>query len=124
MTKEENTTALSGAKGIMDYCIAVGLPHTWVTILKLHYQEGFPLTKIGGIYESDKEVIAEWRKNKVLKSLGITLPPAAPPPKPSLENREEKGNKLTRRTRKTQGAEKVKRSRGETEKNTDKKVGL
>jgi hypothetical protein len=67
-------TALSGAKAILEYCSSILLPRQWDSILKLHIQEEFPLTKIGGTYESDKDLIIEWRKNRVAKGLGIAAP--------------------------------------------------
>jgi len=70
----ENNTALSGAKAIVEFCASILLPRQWDSILRLHIQEGFPLVKIGGVYESDKDLIIKWRKDKVAQGLGIAVP--------------------------------------------------
>jgi hypothetical protein len=58
-------TALSGIKEITAFCGSIGLPRSDVSILKLHHEEGLPMKKLGGIWESDKDLIVEWRKRRI-----------------------------------------------------------
>lgn len=66
-------TALSGMKAIVDYCGSIGLPRTESSIIQLRLQCGFPMKKLLGIWESDKLLIAEWRKKYIS---GEVEPPA------------------------------------------------
>lgn len=61
----EAETALSGMKEIMEHCNQIGLPRTEASIIQLKKCWGFPMTKIMGVWESDKELIAIWRKKYV-----------------------------------------------------------
>jgi hypothetical protein len=46
-----------------------------VTILKLVREQGFPARKItGGIWESDTELIDEWRKDQIMLKSGYRPP--------------------------------------------------
>ena len=58
-------TALSGIKSITAFCGSIGLPRTDVSILKLQREEGLPMKKLGGIWESDKQAIVDWRKGRL-----------------------------------------------------------
>jgi hypothetical protein len=58
-------TALSGMKAIADYCGVVGLPRTYASITQLINQSRFPARKLLGIWESDKEMIDQWRKKYI-----------------------------------------------------------
>ncbi len=60
-----NETALSGMKAIMAHCGAIGLPRTESSIIQLKLQYGFPMKKLLGIWESDKNLIADWRKQYI-----------------------------------------------------------
>ena len=62
-------TALSGMKAICKH-----FDRSEVTVLALIRDEDFPATKIGGIWESDTELISEWRKNRIATA---TKKPAA-----------------------------------------------
>ncbi len=54
-------SALSGMKEIATYC-----NRSEATILKWIRECGFPAEKIGGVgWESDTEVIGEWRKERL-----------------------------------------------------------
>ena len=52
--------SLTGMKAITDY-----VKRSEVTVLKLIRAEDFPAKKLGGIWESDTELIDEWRKKKI-----------------------------------------------------------
>jgi hypothetical protein len=62
-------TALSGMKEICNH-----VSRSEATVLVLIRDEGFPATKLGGIWESDTELISEWRKNRIATA---TKKPAA-----------------------------------------------
>jgi hypothetical protein len=53
-------TALSGMKEI---CNHFGRSES--TVLILIRDADFPATKIGGVWESDTELVAEWRKERI-----------------------------------------------------------
>lgn len=57
------TKSLTGKKRIACYA-----NRSWATVLKWIKDDHFPATKIDGIWESDKEMIDNWKKNKILKS--------------------------------------------------------
>lgn len=58
---------LSGMKQIAGY-----FGYSEATILKLIQESGFPARKIsGGIWESDKEMIDQWRRDQILIANGI-----------------------------------------------------
>jgi hypothetical protein len=56
-------TALSGKKTIMKY---VG--RSWGTLMGWKDKQGFPMAKIGDRWESDIELIQEWRKGQIRKN--------------------------------------------------------
>lgn len=58
-------TALLGTKQIADF---VGRP--WNTIKKMLTEHGFPAAKINGRWESDKELIGNWRRRMIEKETG------------------------------------------------------
>ena len=64
-------TALSGMKAIREFCGSIGLPRTETSILQLKLQCGFPMKKLLGSWESDKEMIVEWRKKYVQGEIEI-----------------------------------------------------
>lgn len=51
----DRATALTGMKEICQY-----MSRSEVTVLKLIRDQDFPAKKIGGIWESDKELVDEW----------------------------------------------------------------
>lgn len=53
-------TALIGMKAICEY-----MGRSEATVLKLIQTEGLPATKIAGIWESDRVMIDEWRREKI-----------------------------------------------------------
>ena len=53
-------SGLSGMKEICQYC-----GRSEATILRLIRDEGFPAVKIGGSWESDREEITTWRREKI-----------------------------------------------------------
>lgn len=68
--------ALSGMKAITAYCGAIGLPRTEASVIQLKLSYGFPMEKILGIWESDKEAITAWRRRYVAGE--IAPQPSAP----------------------------------------------
>lgn len=54
------TTCLSGRKEIIRY---VG--RSWQTIRKWIREKGFPARKLDGRWESDVEMISEWRRKQI-----------------------------------------------------------
>ncbi len=52
---------LSGMKEITDHC-----KRSESTILKLIREEKFPAEKVGGIWESDTDLIDDWRKKLIV----------------------------------------------------------
>lgn len=60
------TTALSGMKAIRDYCRSINLSSSEASIIQMIKDYGFPARKLCGIWESDREAIAAWRKQYVM----------------------------------------------------------
>ena len=58
-------TVLSGMKAITEHCGSIGLPRTEASIIQLKIQYSFPMKKLLGIWESDKVLIAEWRRKYI-----------------------------------------------------------
>jgi len=52
--------ALIGMKAICEH-----MSRSEATVLKLIQTEGLPATKIAGIWESDRGMIDEWRREKI-----------------------------------------------------------
>lgn len=61
----EENTALSGMTAIRDFCKSISLASSEVTVIQYIQQFGFPARKLGGVWESDKNKIIEWRKKYV-----------------------------------------------------------
>jgi hypothetical protein len=74
----ENNTALSGMKAISQHCRAINLASAECSILDMIRNEGFPARKLGGVWESDKLLIATWRRNRLLSDAPQEEPAAAP----------------------------------------------
>ena len=53
-------TALVGMKQICDY-----YGRSEASILRLILNDGFPASKVLGVWESDKELIDQWRKENI-----------------------------------------------------------
>jgi predicted DNA-binding transcriptional regulator AlpA len=60
MVAEMKQSALIGMKMICD-C----MDRSEATVLKLIRDEGFPAVKIGGIWESDRGEVDNWRREKI-----------------------------------------------------------
>jgi len=45
--------------------ICAELRRSPATVMKLYYTEGLPMAKVGGIWESTKEDIDEWRRHRI-----------------------------------------------------------
>jgi hypothetical protein len=68
MADESSTrakTALYGIKAIRDCCRKLELPSTEATVMAMIHESGLPAKKLGGIWISDAELIAEWRRKYV-----------------------------------------------------------
>jgi hypothetical protein len=63
-------TALSGMTAIRDYCRSINLASSEVSIIQFIRDCGFPARKLGGIWESDKVKITEWRRGYVSGEVG------------------------------------------------------
>lgn len=59
------STALSGMKAIQSFCGSIGLKSSEVSVIDMIKNEEFPAKKLGGIWESDKELIVKWRKDRI-----------------------------------------------------------
>ncbi len=59
------TTTLSGMNAIRDFCRSIQLASTEVTIIMLIKNYRLPAKKIGGVWQSDKELIMNWRKQYI-----------------------------------------------------------
>jgi len=77
-------TALSGMKSISLFCRSINLSSSESSIINMIQACDFPARKIGGIWESDKAMIIEWRR----RFISGEVTPAAkenqkpePPPK-------------------------------------------
>lgn len=55
-------TALSGMKAICEFCRAITLPCSEASVMQMIHECSFPARKIGGIWESDKDLITTWRR--------------------------------------------------------------
>lgn len=62
---EKAKTALSGMTAIRDFCRSINLASAEASVIYMIVSCGFPAKKIGGIWESDKEMIIEWRKKYI-----------------------------------------------------------
>ena len=52
-------------KAICEYCRSIGLSSAEVSVLQMIREFNFPAKKLGGIWESDKDLIIGWRKKYV-----------------------------------------------------------
>lgn len=95
-------TALSGMKAIQEFCRTIGLPSAESTVINFILSEEFPAKKLGGIWESDKDLIVEWRKKRLTTGNGNGNAAAPEPEKklPVPKKNEQKKNRfgLTKRT--------------------------
>lgn len=66
-------TALSGMKSISLFCRSINLSSSESSIINMIQACDFPARKIGGIWESDKAMIIEWR----LRFISGEVTPAA-----------------------------------------------
>lgn len=57
--------ALSGMKEIQEFCKEIKLQWSERRILEMHNDDGFPMRKLGGSWESDRTAIIEWRKARL-----------------------------------------------------------
>ena len=67
--ESEAAVFLTGRKQIAEF---VG--RSWDAVLRWIYERNFPARKMGGVWESDEELVREWRRNQILSS----LPPGRP----------------------------------------------
>lgn len=81
---KQANTALSGMTAIRDFCRSINLASSEASVISMIIQCGFPARKIGGIWESDKEKIVEWRKKYVSGEVEEKPPTVQPEKKPSL----------------------------------------
>jgi hypothetical protein len=87
-------TALSGMKAIQDFCRSIGLPSAESTVINFILSEDFPAKKLGGIWESDKDLIVEWRKKRLTVSNGNGSAAMEPEKKPEPRKNEQKKNRF------------------------------
>jgi hypothetical protein len=40
----------------------------WAVILRWIREKGFPATKLGGVWESEREMITQWRREQIRKA--------------------------------------------------------
>jgi len=62
---EKAKTALSGMTAIRDFCRSINLSSSEASVIYMIVSCGFPARKIGGTWESDKEMIVDWRKKYI-----------------------------------------------------------
>jgi hypothetical protein len=55
-------TALSGMTAIREFCRSINLASSESSVINMIVTCDFPARKIGGIWESDKVMIVEWRR--------------------------------------------------------------
>ncbi|MBU0994878.1 MAG: hypothetical protein KJ737_20495 [Proteobacteria bacterium] len=60
---KETKRILTGSKEIQGF---VG--RSWTIVYKWIKEKEFPAVKIDGIWESDSELILEWRKRQIMKN--------------------------------------------------------
>lgn len=58
-------SVLSGMTAIREYCRSINLASAEVSVIQMIKECGFPARKIGGIWESDKDLIVAWRKKYI-----------------------------------------------------------
>lgn len=65
--------------------IAIYARRSKATVLDWIRNEGFPAAKLGAVWESDKAMIDDWKRDRIeksrLRALAATAPPPAPAPK-------------------------------------------
>lgn len=59
---------LSGMKAIQDFCRSIKLPSSEASIINMIKKEKMPVKKLGGIWESDEDLITKWRHDRLIKS--------------------------------------------------------
>ncbi len=79
----KENTALSTMKVIRAFCGSIGLPSSEVSVLRMIRYDGMPARQLGKIWESDKELIMDWRKKRLAGDL-----PMPPPPTPDTDHTE------------------------------------
>ena len=75
---------LSGMKQICEY-----INRSECTVLTLVRTEGFPAKKIGGIWESDTQLIDDWRRENIVNGVNS----------PNQKNVEKQKNKKSKKAR-------------------------
>jgi predicted DNA-binding transcriptional regulator AlpA len=59
-TQFNDSPLLSGKKAIIEYC-----GRSWPTIQRWIKERSFPACKMDGVWESDKELVKEWRRRQI-----------------------------------------------------------
>ena len=62
---EKAKAALSGMTAIREFCRSINLASSEASVIYMIVSCSFPARKIGGIWESDREMIIEWRKKYI-----------------------------------------------------------
>lgn len=92
---------LSGMTAIQDFCRSINMQSSSSVINDLIKYEFFPAKKLGGVWESDGDLIVIWRRQRLLKELGIDQITATPEPiteRPELKSKNNNGNqKMSKR---------------------------
>jgi hypothetical protein len=92
---------LSGMTAIQDYCRSINMQSSSSVINDLIKYEFFPAKKLGGVWESDGDLIVIWRRQRLLKELGIEPTIAAPEQiteRPELKSKNNNGSqKMSKR---------------------------
>ena len=84
-------TALSGIKMIRAFCGSIGLPSSEVSVMRMIRYDGLPAKQLGKIWESDKELIMAWRKDRIT---GETEAKLAPDPRLPVKQRTAKTKRM------------------------------
>jgi predicted DNA-binding transcriptional regulator AlpA len=59
----------TGLQGLKEICAYVGKSAN--TVKKLIREAGFPAQQIGGVWESDRMLIDDWRRHEIQKAVNI-----------------------------------------------------
>lgn len=70
-------SSLSGMKAIRDFNRSINLASSEASVIQMIRDEEFPAKKLGGIWESDKDLIIAWRKNRLSSKKESVLPASA-----------------------------------------------
>jgi len=87
-------SALSGMTAIRDFNRSINLASSEASVIQMIRDEEFPAKKLGGIWESDKDMIIAWRKSRLVSKKESLLPTTT---KTVADKAKSKGNRKNKK---------------------------